>query len=209
MTTRYESRSDSPRQVRALRTREAVLAAAASVFDRHGFAATRLNEIAVEADVTRGALYFHFQSKSEIAASIIEQHHDQCATLALDAQSWGLDGVSTLERFIDELAIRYQRDAVTRAGVKLGNEYRRIGSEVREPYVDCIGWVRGLLDEGRNDGTLDAAVDPTAAARIIVGSVFGILEMSAQLTGCRDAIQRIREWFSFIRPTLTAGSSDS
>lgn len=152
-------------------------------------------------------MYFHFPSKAEIAAAIVDQHLGQCASLVLDTQRWGLDGVATLERFINELTIRYQRDAVTRAGIRLANEYRRIGSQVRAPFEDCIGWTRGLLDNARTDGTLDAEVDPTAAARIIVGSFFGILEMSAQLTSHPDVIQRVREWWSFIRPTLAAGTS--
>ncbi len=69
-----------------------------------------------------GALYFHFPSKAEIAAAIVDQHLGQCASLVLDTQRWGLDGVATLERFINELTIRYQRDAVTRAGIRLANK---------------------------------------------------------------------------------------
>jgi len=198
-----------PRQGRALRTRETVLSAAASVFDRQGFGATRLDEIAAAAGVSKGALYFHFASKSAIAAAINERHHARGAKLVLDSHSWGLDGLSTVERFVNELAISYQRDALTRAGIRLGNEYRAIGTEVPVPVADCIGWVGGLLRNARSDGTLNSAVEPTAAARIIVGSLFGIEEMSAQLTNCRDLIQRVHEWWAFIRPTLTAGPRDS
>src|SRR5262245_40107714 len=115
MRRESEPEPGRPRQLRALRTREAVVAAAASVFDRQGFAATRLEEIALAADVTKGALYFHFPSKSAIAAAVIDQHHDQCAQLAVHSRNWELDGLSTVERFINELAINYQRDAVTRA----------------------------------------------------------------------------------------------
>ncbi len=126
-----------PRQARAIRTRDSVLAAAARVIDRQGLAATRLEEIATEAEVTKGALYFHFPSKSEIATAIVEQHYEQCARLALETQNWDLDGVSTLERFINELAMSYQRNAVARAAIRLGNEHERIGAEIR-------GTVRGL-----------------------------------------------------------------
>jgi AcrR family transcriptional regulator len=198
-----------PRQERALRTRESVVSAAASVFDRQGFGATRLDEIAAAAGVSKGALYFHFASKSAIAVAIIEHHHARGAKLVLDSQNWGLDGLSTVERFINELAISYQRDTLTRAGIRLGNEYRTIGTEVPVPVADCIGWVGRLLRNARSDGTLDSAVEPTAAARIVVGSFFGIQEMSAQLTNCRDLIQRVHEWWAFIRPALTAGPRDS
>ena len=196
-----------PRQARAIRTRDSVLAAAARVIDRQGLAATRLEEIATEADVTKGALYFHFPSKSEIATAIVEQHHEQCARLALETQNWDLDGVSTLERFINELAMSYQRNAVARAAIRLGIEHERIGAEIREPYADYLGWVQELLVNARDDGTLDSAVDPTTTARIIVGSLFGIQEMSTRLTEFGDLIQRVHEWWSFIRPVLTGPSS--
>ena len=156
MTATQGMRPGKPRQARAVRTRDSVLAAAARVIDRQGSAATRLEEIATEAEVTKGALYFHFPSKSDIATAIVEQHYEQCARLALETQNWGLDGVSTLERFINELAISYQRNAVTRAAIRLGNEYGHIGAEIRAPYADCLGWVRELLTNAREDGTLDS-----------------------------------------------------
>jgi AcrR family transcriptional regulator len=199
------TKDDNPakaRQARALRTRDSLLTAAASVIDRQGFAAAHLGEVANEADVTKGALYFHFPSKSAIAIAIVEQHHEQCASLMRQTKSWGLDGIATLERFLNELAISYQRDAVTRAGFRLGNEHPRIGTDMRMPYLDLVGWVQELLSTARDDGSLEPDVDPTVASRIIVGSFSGIQEMSAQLTNFDDLVQRIREWWSFVRPAL-------
>lgn len=198
-----------PKQARAFGTRESLVSAAASVIDRRGFGGARVSEMAVEAGVSKGALYFHFPSKSAIARAILEQHHDLGIKLALNSHNWGLDGLGTVERFINELAISYQHDPVTRAAVRLGTECREIGVEVPAPISDCIAWVDRLLTSARSDGSLDSAVEPTAAARIVVGSFFGIQEMSAQLTNCRDLVQRVHEWWAFIRPSLAAGPVDS
>lgn len=50
----------------AERTRENILKAGLKVFSEKGFAATRLEDIAKEAGVTRGAIYWHFQDKLEL-----------------------------------------------------------------------------------------------------------------------------------------------
>lgn len=50
----------------AERTRENVLRAGLKMFSEKGFAATRLEDIAKEAGVTRGAIYWHFKDKLEL-----------------------------------------------------------------------------------------------------------------------------------------------
>ena len=59
-------------QERAILTREKVIAGAAEVFYRHGFGGATLSDITSAAGVTKGALYFHFPSKEDVALAIIE-----------------------------------------------------------------------------------------------------------------------------------------
>src|SRR5689334_12795925 len=61
------------RQDRAERTRTAILDAAAAVFDERGFSGASLSDILTKAGVTKGALYFHFSSKEELARAVIEE----------------------------------------------------------------------------------------------------------------------------------------
>jgi AcrR family transcriptional regulator len=58
---------------RTARTRGALLVAARQLFAEKGFAETSRDEIAERAGVTRGALYHHFASKTEVAAAVIGQ----------------------------------------------------------------------------------------------------------------------------------------
>ncbi|MEK8171459.1 helix-turn-helix domain-containing protein [Streptomyces sp. M19] len=55
------------RQERAIRTRNEILRAAATVFNEFGYDAATIAETLTRADVTKGALYFHFQSKEDLA----------------------------------------------------------------------------------------------------------------------------------------------
>ncbi|WP_347879795.1 helix-turn-helix domain-containing protein [Streptomyces sp. Tu 2975] len=64
------------RQERAVRTRRAILVAAAEVFDEVGYEAATISEILKRSGLTKGALYFHFASKEELAQGVLaEQVH--------------------------------------------------------------------------------------------------------------------------------------
>ena len=50
-----------------------IVAAALACFAERGFAATRLDEIAARAGVTRGTLYLYFESKEELFKAVVRQ----------------------------------------------------------------------------------------------------------------------------------------
>ncbi|WP_448169019.1 TetR family transcriptional regulator [Burkholderia ambifaria] len=54
----------------ALLTRESILDAGERLFIEHGFQAVTLDDIAKSATVTRGAVYWHFSSKSDLLREI-------------------------------------------------------------------------------------------------------------------------------------------
>jgi AcrR family transcriptional regulator len=54
-------------------TRQGLLDAALHVFCRKGYAETRLEDVAEEAKVTRGAIYHHFGGKEELYLALVEE----------------------------------------------------------------------------------------------------------------------------------------
>ena len=61
-------------------TREQLLSKALRVFSKMGYAATTLEDIAREAEVTRGAIYWHFGSKAELYNTLIREYSDRGAS---------------------------------------------------------------------------------------------------------------------------------
>lgn len=57
----------------ALETRNRILDAAVEVFNRQGVAQTSLNDVAAEAGVTRGAIYWHFANKVAMFDAMINR----------------------------------------------------------------------------------------------------------------------------------------
>lgn len=57
----------------ALATRDLILDAAERVFQRRGVSRTSLQEIAIEASLTRGAIYWHFQNKADVFDAMMQR----------------------------------------------------------------------------------------------------------------------------------------
>jgi AcrR family transcriptional regulator len=73
-------------------TRQALLQAARALFGERGYAATPLDEITNAANVTKGALYHHFDGKQELFAAVYEQVKrevsERAATAFLEPDPW-------------------------------------------------------------------------------------------------------------------------
>jgi AcrR family transcriptional regulator len=68
-----ESHSRAHRRRKEARPAE-LIAAALKLFVEHGFAATRLDDVASAAGVTKGTLYLYFDSKETLFRAVIEQN---------------------------------------------------------------------------------------------------------------------------------------
>ncbi len=93
---------------RAEQTRETILDAAEQVFFKRGVARASIEEIAAEAGVTRGAVYFHFRDKVDLFLGIEERvrlPHEEI--MAMLAQSPTADALNLLERIVLSLFARY------------------------------------------------------------------------------------------------------
>ena len=71
----------TPRQQRAWRTRERILAAAAHVFAEHGYAAGTTDRIAERAGLSIGSLYQYFPNKDAILVTLAGTHLDETADI--------------------------------------------------------------------------------------------------------------------------------
>lgn len=85
-------------------TREKIQAVALELFAEHGYDKTSLREIAERLDVTKAALYYHFNTKEDIVVSLFD---DLIAGID-EIIGWAMDQPRTLETR-QELIRRYGR----------------------------------------------------------------------------------------------------
>ncbi|MFF4188595.1 ScbR family autoregulator-binding transcription factor [Streptomyces sp. NPDC001691] len=186
-----------PKQERSARTRAAIVRAGAEVFAEMGFAAASVNKIARRANLTLGALYFHFESKEQLAREIVEA---QPARLALPTAAHGLRGaVATTIAWATQLL----GDPMLLAGARLVMDQEYFVD--REKGNSHQQWVEVLLPylyEASRGGELKQDVDVEALARLVVNAATGA-QMNAQLdSGRRDLPERIRQMWHFLVPLV-------
>jgi AcrR family transcriptional regulator len=189
---------------RAARTRETILDAAAEVFDRNGYPGAGLAEILDTAGVTKGALYFHFASKEELARAILA---DQVlADIGTDVEGPALQHLIDLSFWVGRQLVRNVR---ARAAVRLAIEHASFAVPLADPYLDWIRIVRSLLIRARDNGELRPEVDPDQVAHLIVAAFTGVQLTSEVLTGRKDLTQRLTELWTTILPALVTPEQQS
>jgi AcrR family transcriptional regulator len=184
------------RQERAIRTRQAILEAAATLFDELGYEGASTTDIITRSGLTRGALYHHFPSKESIAVALV------------DAQSQALEAPDRelrLQSLIDltfVYARRLQTDPVLRAGVRLTVEQTSFRQHGSRPYRTAEEAVHGQLELAAQKGELLPGVDTLEATEFIVGAFTGVQLVSHVYSERRDLLERVSAMWRLLLPGL-------
>lgn len=128
----------------ALATRHRILDAAEALFERQGVSRTSLADIAAAADVTRGAIYWHFKDKSDLFNAMMDR-----ATLPLE-EGMSCSGPCAQE---DPLAFLRERSLQVLKLTASNDQMRRVLdiSMHKVEYVDELLGVRDRQVEGRRE----------------------------------------------------------
>jgi AcrR family transcriptional regulator len=189
-------------QERARVTRASIVDGAAAVFEEVGYGSASLSTVAERAGVTKGALYFHFKSKEDLALAVIEAQHALVTEDAKRTAALGHGAMSTIMMMCGSFGRQLVRETVVRAGIRLTLEASAFGQSVTEPYRDWIRTMEGLTLQGQAEGEINNAVDAAAFARYLVASFTGVQMVSAILTQRADVLERIEEMWSILLPAL-------
>ncbi|MFE4195219.1 ScbR family autoregulator-binding transcription factor [Paenarthrobacter sp. NPDC056912] len=194
-------------QQRAQDTRLSVIEGAALVFAELGYGNASLTDITRRAGVTKGALYFHFTSKRDLALAVIAEQH--ALVLAAGAEIGGSDAPA-LEKIIGLCRMfgrQLIQEPIVQGGIRLTFEASAFDADVSGPYEDWIGTVEGLLGEAQAHGAVKSTVDPAAFARYLVASFTGVQMVSNVLTSREDVLLRIEQMWDFMLPAILPGIS--
>ncbi|MFD8085101.1 ScbR family autoregulator-binding transcription factor [Kitasatospora sp. NPDC059722] len=184
------------RQERALRTRRLILEAAASVFDEFGYEGATIGEVVSRAGVTRGAVYFHFASKRDLAQGVVEEQF---------AQDEVPERACKLQEFVDTgmvVAHLLPRDPLLSAGARLS-----LGQDVFDEFGGgaILGWISRfemLLVAAGERGELLPHVTPADAAWLLTAAWTGVQIQSQKLSGRADLERRVAGLFQHVMPSI-------
>ncbi|MFF7448021.1 MULTISPECIES: ScbR family autoregulator-binding transcription factor [unclassified Streptomyces] len=188
------------RQLRAEQTRAAIIAAAAELFDRRGYESTSLSDIVDHAQVTKGALYFHFAAKQDLAHAIVEL---QCANMRRLTEEMDRRGCTALEALIRctfGMARLSLEGPVPSAGLRLATGGLHLPPELPHPFTQCLAIATHRLRDAVNESDLHPDIDVDAAAHSLVCSLVGTRVVGHSLEPATRHPRRLAElWHILIR----------
>jgi TetR/AcrR family acrAB operon transcriptional repressor len=165
-------------------TRETVLKVALSVFSAKGYAATSLEDIAREAEVTRGAIYWHFKSKADLYNTLVESVSARANTVVQQAAAEGGSLTEVLQRiFVRQLSL-IEEDSELRALAELMlfkmEQTPELASR-RKKQIESgkalIAEIANVMRQGIRQGVLRSDLDPDDIARAFLALQNGAIQL--------------------------------
>lgn len=163
---------------RADATRRHILRAASHQFARRAYHEVGLDDILAEAELTKGAMYFHFKSKHALAVAIIDRQTAAGTVAVEDLLSRGLSGLETLIDFSYLIAVQDINTDVVRAGLNLIESVGR-SEGLQEKLLDR--WAKALAEVAERaiaEGDIDGQCDPMDVGRLMVSLHMGLRKTS-------------------------------
>lgn len=159
-----------PEPERSPRERE-IIDAAARLFDERGYAATSIQDVADAVGILKGSLYYYIDSKEDLLFEILQDCHHASMRRLWQWQQVEGDALVRLRAFVEGHVLANLQDLV-KIGVFL-HDFRSLSEKRREAIVadrDVYDrYLRGLIEEGQQDGLVDPDADPKLTAMALLG----------------------------------------
>ena len=163
---------------RADTTRSRLIAAAARQFAHRAYGLVSLDDILAEAELTKGAMYFHFSSKQALALAIIDDLREMSLATVVDLLARKMSGLETLIDLVFRLAVQDTQDDVARAGVRLLETLENATPVPPALWQSRMEFVTTLIQRAVTEGDAIDKHDPEDIARMVVGLWEGIRRTS-------------------------------
>jgi TetR/AcrR family transcriptional regulator, transcriptional repressor for nem operon len=159
-------------------TRSQILDVAERLVQGRGFNGFSYADVARELHITKPALHYHFAGKAELGEALIFRYAARFAEALVGIDSKVDEAPAKLEAYANLYLDVLRHERMCLCGM-LAAEYQTLP----EPMTDIVirffddneSWLAGVLEQGRQDGTLHFADTPTDAARMIVGTLEGAM----------------------------------
>ena len=154
-----------------------ILKAAKICFLEKGYFATRVDEIARQAGLSKGGVYFHFKSKREIFLALVEEEYSRAMTV-IDSVTMGEgDALEKLLTLADHFTRVFETGDEPKFLVVIGEmalrdpEVRDQLLAVQQSYLDKIS---ELVEWGVREGHLREDLDTQMVALILKSQLDGV-----------------------------------
>lgn len=165
-------------------TKKALLEAALEIFSEKGYQATRLEDVAQAADLTRGAIYHHFGSKAGLYKALL----DEAAAPGSEAMNRAIAEGGTFTEICTRIMV-YQLSVIEenpRTGAMMevilfktgpNEELAEINHKRGEENEALIQGIAGYMAQGIAQGEVRPELDPFTIARAFIAYQHGLASL--------------------------------
>ena len=163
----------------APQSQDRILETAMHLFSSQGYINTSVAQVAREAQVSKGLVFWHFENKEALFHTAVRRTLEPYVINVLDDLA-GLSELDQVKRLIDEYyafvwqnlrSVRFLLSMVLHEETRIADLTKRI-SELPRVYCDLFA---DIISRARQQGTVRADVDPTLHAGLIMSGLHGIL----------------------------------
>jgi AcrR family transcriptional regulator len=161
-------------QARAEATRRKIIDSAVELFGELGYGETGLADVLQRAGVSKGAFYYHFDSREAVAAAIIDEYNDLVATASRRTYDGSSPTLGNVIRSTFVTAAIVQNDPVARIGHQLMQALGQISTTAARVYGQWTTNFTTILEKAITDWRMRDGVQASDVAEgmwaCIVGS---------------------------------------
>lgn len=154
------------------------------MFSAKGYVSTRLEDIAKEAGVSRGAVYWHYGNKFRLYQELLKECYSHIEERVKAIVTSEESPLTRIRRFILEFFVSIEEDEEYRAIEEITSYKTEISKEFEPIVTELLKWMKetrrtlaALIQKGIEVGEIDPRVDPQAAAIALVSFVNGVEEV--------------------------------
>lgn len=189
----------------AEQTRQHLLETALRLFAERGISRTSLKDIAAEADLTHGALYWHFKNRTDLVAALYQECRLPLEDLFIDQlQSARQDALQSLGDFIIDwcdLVLNEERAAkiwrVFHQGCDREPELKVIEAEIYAEQQEWLARLAKIIKKARKQKQIPDKLSSkkdsvdTSALAIVFGIVASVQNLSPELVHTKAHIKQV------------------
>ena len=162
-------------------TRASILQTAAEVFAERGYADTTLSELIARSGLTKGAFYFHFSSKEQLAFAVLEEKQRQWLEFVSRRVLDKPRAIDQLRALGPALIRLHREDPGAYSASRLSRDLGRMPELAGSVRAQMRGWIELVADiigRAQQEGDLRSELDATALATILVAATDGLKDLS-------------------------------
>jgi AcrR family transcriptional regulator len=163
---------------RADSAREQILRAAAHQFAHRSYSLVSLDDILREAEVTKGAMYFHFRSKHALAVALVDMQTEVVRETINELLANKMSGLETLIDISYSLAVQDVTNDLAKASLHLMEAIGRADDLQAKRLTEWIAGFTEIAKRAYEEGDLLHTADPAEVSKLMVALYAGIRQIS-------------------------------